>query len=1237
ANPDRDSLAVKIIESESTRPFNLTDGPVVRSCLIRTNSHKHTLLYVAHHAITDGWSSGIILDEIHARYHAAITGAQFDDSQIGSYKEFVSAHSKVADSVQGQANLNYWVDQLSPLPDPIQLPADQPRPDVKSYQGDVYNHVLPSNLVDQLRQAASGKGVTFFAFMLAAFKSYLFRLSQQEDLIVGVPMAGQTLYNLPTTTGFLVHYMPVRTQPSAEIPFGEYLVRVQDQLLESRENQPCALGEIIRSLEPPTDLSRTPVADVAFNFDRSMVVEPINDLRMKAALPAKKSSAWDIFLNLTDTNKTLEIDCEYNTDIFFKQTIEHRIHGFETFLHEIARDLDQPLGKISMLSAIERQTILHDWNQTQAPFPESTTVHAMFDEQAIKTPNATALIFDGQEMSYQTLFERSNQLAHKLIELGVEVEVPVGISIHRSFEMIVALLATVKAGGAYVPLDPNYPQERLELIMQDAGVDLVLTTGDVVAQYDGSQKTFLTVDEVKTDYYPKTSPPNRTQPENSLFVTFTSGSTGRPKGVQGHHRGLLNRCQWQWSKYPLGPEEICCQKTTLNFVDHLWEIWGPLLKGTPLVLIPDEVVKNGHNFIKVLNQYKIQRIVLVPSYIRILIETYPDLAQRLPHLLYWTFSGEGISRDLADLFRREMPHAVLLNFYGMSEVTLDATWYDDRWGVECETIPIGKPIDNMQVYVLDKQMEPVPVGVPGEIYVGGVGLSRGYFGRDDLTHERFFPDPFSGIEGNRIYKSGDLGRWLPEGQIEYLGRSDHQVKIRGFRIEIGEVEAAIRENDLVSEAVVVLHQLKGEQTLVGYVIPNQGADLTSSILHETVKSKLPDYMVPAVFQILQEFPKTPNGKINRRALPEPDAASTISREAELVRPTNQFEAQLAEHWKDVLDLPEVGINDNFFDLGGHSLTAVRLFSLIHQDFGVNLTIATLFETPTIAELSQKIQLAVPADSPYKILSPSLPASSTATSNWTPLVKIQKGNGQNPLFCVHGGGGNVLNFYSLSKLLGTEQTMFGLQAQGVDGLKAPLETIEEMASLYIEAIKQVQPKGPYQFLGYSGGGMVAFEMAQMLEDDGEKVSFLGLLDTFTPDLKERSLSIIDHLYLVYEDGVIPYIQQRIQNYRARNEEQSSDINRQLKRTPEEREKLLFGTFVKALGKYCPKPYLGNAVLFRGKEIWRIHDHYPEDYGWRDCIPDLEISWVEGDHLTILDEENVQQLGLELRQRLDSLRE
>ena len=608
-----------------------------------------------------------------------------------------------------------------------------------------------------------------------------------------------------------------------------------------------------------------------------------------------------------------------------------------------------------ILDEAERRQLLVEWNDTAVEYPRDKCIHELFEKQVKRTPDAAAVIFGKQRLTYRELNTRANKLAHYLRLQGVVAESRVGIWMDRSPDMMVALLGTLKAGGAYVPLDPSYPQERLAFMLEDAQAPVLLTrekflkdlpayAGHVVCM----DKDFEAIASASEE-----NPISGITAESAAYVIYTSGSTGKPKGVIGLHRGAVNRLSWMWRVYPFKAGEVCCQKTYLSFLDSVWEIFGPLLKGVPAVIIPEEVVKDPHLLVDNLAAARVSRIVLVPSLLRVLLDSFGDLQKRLFDLKIWVTSGEEISVELAQRFGQVMPEAKLINLYGSSEVSADVTCYEVADGMQYRCIPIGRPIDNTSIYILDSHLQPVPIGVPGELYIGGVGLARGYLNQPDLTAERFIPSPFGQEEV--LFKTGDLGRYLPDGNIEYLGRIDHQVKIRGFRIELEEIESVLNQHPAVQETVAVVREDRpGDKRLAAYVVPNPEQAAVHSELRRFLKSKLPDYMVPSAFVELEAMPLTPNRKVDRRALPAPDVVRPELQEA-FVAPRSQSEELVAGIWSNVLGLERIGVHDNFFELGGHSLLATRVVARIQQEFQVDLKLMDFFKLPTIAELAKGIE------------------------------------------------------------------------------------------------------------------------------------------------------------------------------------------------------------------------------------------------------------------------------------------
>lgn len=730
----------------------------------------------------------------------------------------------------------------------------------------------------------------------------------------------------------------------------------------------------------------------------------------------------------------------------------------------------------------EQHVMLAEWNNTQAPYPKELSIPQLFEIQVERTPEKVALVFDGQEVSYRELNAQANQLAHHLKTLGVTPEVLVGICMERSIKMIVGILGILKAGGAYVPLDPTYPQERLEFMIQDSQITLLLTQQRFAAQLPQQIAHVICLD---TDW-PTIAKKHDTNlsiaipSENSAYVIYTSGSTGRPKGVLGTHRASINRFDWMWKTYPFAANEVCCQKTTLSFVDAVWEIFGPLLQGVPLIIIPDLAVKDTMLFLSTLAQHHITRIVLVPSLLRVLLESGgPAMQTQLPALKYWVSSGEALSAELVRRFQQYMSQATLINLYGSSEVAADATFYEIRPDEQYTNVPIGKPIANIQAYLLDEAMEVVPLGTTGELYIGGDGLARGYLNRPDLTDERFIPDPFSQIPGARLYKTGDLAYYLPDGTLVYIGRIDHQVKIRGMRVELGEIEAVLHQHPTIQNVVVVAREdIPDEKRLVAYVVLHLGQSVTLKDLLHHMRSTLPTYMIPSAFVWLEALPLTPSGKIDRLALPPPDPVRQEGEEP-FVAPTTALHYQLQQAWEDLLDVRPIGIYDNFFYIGGHSLLATRLVERIEHVSGKKLSLATLFAGPTIAALAEALQ------------------TTEEINGRAPIVAVQAHGTRRPFFYLHGAwNSGAFYCFQLAQHLGPDQPFYALAPYNFDGLNS-IPTVEEMALAHIQTMRSIQPEGPYLLGGFCNGGLVAYEMARQLHAQGQEIDLLALIEPASP--------------------------------------------------------------------------------------------------------------------------------------------
>ncbi|MFO5491976.1 MAG: non-ribosomal peptide synthetase, partial [Cuspidothrix sp.] len=715
--------------------------------------------------------------------------------------------------------------------------------------------------------------------------------------------------------------------------------------------------------------------------------------------------------------------------------------------------------------------LLVEWNDTRVDYPQDRCIHRLFAEQVERTPDAVAVVFEEKQLTYRELNHRANQLARYLQSLGVEPEVLVGICVDRSWEMVVGLLGILKAGGAYVPLDPEYPQERLALMLSDSGISVLLTQEHLLRQVAGYQGLIVCFDRDRENITTQT--PEQLDlsidPDNLAYVIYTSGSTGKPKGVQITHRSVVNFLQFMSQQLELTEQDLFLSVTTLSFDIAVLEIFLPMMVGARVEIVSRAVSSDGAALIAKLASSQTTLMQATPATWQLLLTADWQGSKHLNILC----GGEALPRNLAHQLRSRC--AALWNLYGPTETTIWSAIYPV--GTDDRTVLIGRPIANTQVYILDTHLQPVPIGVPGELHIGGTGLARGYLNRPELTTEKFIPHPFSTEPNSRLYKTGDLACYLSDGNIEYLGRIDRQVKIRGFRIELGEIEALLSQHNQIQSTVVIAREdTPDNKLLVAYVVPQPEQTVTTSELRQFLRTQLPEYMVPGAFVILESLPLTPNGKVDRRALPEPTHRSNSDR---FIPPRNTLELELTHLWSKILKVDPVGVTDNFFDLGGHSLLAPQLMAQIKQQFGKDISLAILFQSPTIEQLATRIQ------------------TDAGVSGWSPLVAIQPNGASPPFFCLPGAGGNPFYLYNLARCLSPEQPFYSFQSPVQDGVSAPCTQVEVIAAEYIKALQSVQPQGPYFLGGYSLGGKVVFEMAQQLLRQGQSLALVAIFDTTAP--------------------------------------------------------------------------------------------------------------------------------------------
>jgi amino acid adenylation domain-containing protein len=955
---EREAEALRMVCEEGKKPFNLSEGPLLRVCLVRLQPDRHTLVLVIHHIVTDGWSISILFREVTTCYAAFIRNQTPDLPEISiQYAEYAQWQREHMSGALLASEVEHWKNKLEGAQTLLDLPTDFPRPSTHSWRGSSERVTLDRTNLVKLKALAQAESSTLFMVSMAAFQALLWRYTNQESILVGTPVAARNEVEIENMIALFVNTLVFRVDFKDNLTFRNLIRQVRSFALEAYSHQDVPFEKLVEELVPQRSLDIHPLFQVMFTFQNiPKQIFEIPGLTIKEMAFEAGIAKFDLSVEVWDDG---EFHCqfEYNTDIFERSTIQRMLRHFEKLVNSALENPDLPIAKLAIISAEERNQVLTGWNQTAAEYPHNLTIHRAFEEQAQGTPNAPALLCEQRTWSYRKVNEDANQLAHRLVEQGVSAGSLVGVFLPRSAEAVIALLGALKTGAAYVPLDPAYPSERLQFMIEDASLSAIVTHSSIQDQLPQSAKNVVVLDrDEQLRREPTINLARTVSSDERAYVIYTSGSTGVPKGVEGIHRASLNRFAWMWRTYPFKPREVCCQKTNIGFVDSIWEIFGPLLAGVCNIIIPQEVVRDPEELLQLLARERVSRIVLVPSLLRTLLDHAPDLRRRVPDLKLWSCSGEVLPAALAKRFREAFPEALLLNIYGSSEVAADVTCHEVTDRDLVSSAAIGKPISNTQVYLLDESLNPVPVGMRGQIFVGGDGLSRGYLNRPELTAERFLTNWLAPELSARLYRTGDLGRFRGNGEIEYLGRVDNQIKLRGQRLELGEIESVLASHAAVHQAVVSLTGESEQQKLSAHILVKEGSSIPGAgELRRYLRTKLPEHMVPANYWRIEKVPQLPSGKVNRAALANTGVA-LVDRE-ELVAPRNDAEAKLAEIWRELLKVEQVGIEQNFFELGGHSLLVLQVTARIRRIFEVELPVRCVFEAPTIAGLALEVEKA----------------------------------------------------------------------------------------------------------------------------------------------------------------------------------------------------------------------------------------------------------------------------------------
>jgi amino acid adenylation domain-containing protein len=1227
----RAAEAQRLLAVEAVRPFDLAQGPILRVLLLRLSEQEHLCLVNMHHIASDGWSLGVLVREVGALYTSFAEGLASPLPPLPvQYADFTLWQREWLQGEVLERQIEFWRNTLAGAPTRLDLPTDRPRPAVASLAGAAVPVALSADLTASLSALAQRRGATLFMTLLAAFDALLHRITSQEDLLVGSPVANRGVTQIEGLIGFFVNTLVLRARPTADQPFTALLSEVRSAALAAYAHQDLPFERLVDELAVGRSLDRNPLFQTLLAVQNAPVEAlDLPGLTLSPVEAETATAKFDLSLALGTSAQGLAGAIEYATDLFDAATV-HRFAGwFARLLAGAVADPEQPLRELPLLTPSELQQTLTAWNDTATAYPREATIHALFAEQAALRPTSVALVGDSAELSYKDLDVAANRLAHHLRALGVGPEVLTAVCLERSLEAVITLLAVLKAGGAFVPLDPTYPADRLAFMLADTAAPVLVTEERLLSRLpipEGLRVVCLDREDEAIAQRAANDPGVEVSPDGLAYVMYTSGSTGRPKGVAVSHRNVV-RLVRETHFADLSASQVFLQLAPLSFDASTLEIWGPLANGGRLAVLPagqPTLAELG----AAIERFGVTTLWLTAGLFHQMAEAEPQSLRRLSQLLAGgdVLQAQAIRRLLA-----EPGGPVLINGYGPTEGTTFTCCHPmtDPQQIP-NSVPIGRPIANTRIFLLDRSATPVPVGVPGELYAAGDGLARGYLNRPELTAEKFVPAPTVCGEapGARLYRTGDLARFLPDGTVEFMGRIDQQVKIRGFRIEPEEIQAVLSRHPQVREALVIVRAEGDDKRLIGYLIPAGDEVPTSAELRDFLRDQLPEYMIPSAFVALQAWPLTPNSKIDRAALPAPERTGAADR----IAPRDVLEHELARLWEDVLGVGPIGIRDDFFALGGHSLLAVRLMAQVEEQLGRSLPLTALFTAGTVEGMAALLR------------------EESAPESASNIIPLQPRGTRPPFFWVHPAGGDVLCYAMLSRYLGDDQPLYGIQARGFARDEERPNSLEEMAALYIDEIRLRQPEGPYFLGGWSLGGPVAFEMARQLRALGETVGLLAILDGApfletarpeesdvdylldiaayvgnfwgrAPEVSPERLATLD------PDGQIAYVAEGLA---AVDFLPPGTGERQLRRVL-----AVYRANVTALRAYQAGFYPDGLTLLRAEERPDAPGLLSrDDLGWRDLTGGpVEILTVPGNHLSLLAEPNVHVLAAHLRACLE----
>jgi amino acid adenylation domain-containing protein len=1243
----------KSVDAHTT--FDLLNGPLFRVALFRLAEHEHYLTLSAHHIICDGWSLGILMQELSKLYSAYAKGDEPSLTEAPLFSTYAIDQWNFSQSDEFRKIKGYWTEQFKNDIPVLNVPTDYPWPNARTYKSTREDFKIDPTVVASIKALGIKSGCSFVTTFLSLFELYLHRLTNQDDIVVGMPAAGQSVTGNHGLIGHCVNLLPLRSRLEEGDDFNQFLKKQKRSVLDAFDHQLFTFSSLLKELPIPRDPSRVPLVPIVFNIDMGMDAGvKFHGLQHQLISNPRAFETFEIFLNATGSEQTMVLEWSYNTNLFKSATIQKMMRDFEGLISEVIQNPRAHLRNMERVNIETPEEKFITWD-TAADYPKNKTVHQLIMETAAQYADNLAVSFDGYQLTYQKLNEKSNQLAALLIQQGVRTGDTIGLAVERSHQMVIALLAIMKAGAAYIPIDPDYPEDRIQFMLADACPKILLTSKKYKGRYARTSKQIF-IEEIwpKLKHFSKTVPTAKVEANDLAYILYTSGSTGKPKGVKILHKSLVNFLSSFRKIFAITPGDKMIGLTTLSFDISGLELYLPLISGASVNILPKETAKDGRLLLDAIKSIRPTIMQATPGSWQMLL----DAGWNEDSIIKTICSGgESLSLDLSRKLHNRCKN--LYNLYGPTETTIWST--AKKLDPDTEIITIGKPIDNTQVYILDESLTHVKQNTIGEIYIAGEGVAEGYLNRPELSMNRFIPDPFSNVPGTKMYRTGDLGKILANGDIQCFGRIDQQVKIRGHRIEPGEIEHHLnQEVDVKTSVVIAKGAHAGDQKLVAYVVPKGDIKMISGKSYQqnvpgfddgnghyfdfegkkevitrwksVLKKSLPLYMVPNDFVILSKLPFTPNGKVDRNALPDPGYCT--NRGKSFVAPRNNNEKMIADIWCRFLKIEKVSIQDDFFEIGGHSFIAVQMMVELEKKTGIRVPPAILFESSTIEKLAAKFE----------------------TNNrgfiWKSLVPVKASGTKMPIYIVHGVSGHVLFFNKLEKYVDRDQPIYGLQAKGLNGEDKILQNVEDMAKQYITEILQQNPDGPYMLGGYCFGGIIAYEMAQQLKAKGKEVRMLALFETYidSPDESNTLLEKVARRTKLFLMQRLHTLSLFIKDPRSKLKYERDEMNKSF-RIIYRKIKMFFGSYEKdtvyykfqiekqnkkAGNRYKFAPYDGTLDLFRCEK----HSFYIKDFeflGWKPYAKNINVHQVPGDHNSIFSPPYSSAFGNALQRCLDDASE